>query len=162
MSAQLRRDVLVEAGDRCAIPTCRRHPVDIEHIDDWAKVKEHKFENLIALCPTCHRRKGNGPDQIDRQSLKQYKKNLTVLNSRYGEVKRRLIEVYAEQLARGWSGAQEGHRFSVPLGFGAWWQVMYLVRDGYLKKATPRRLAWPSAECRWWIITSSPRRGPSS
>ncbi|MEU0404637.1 HNH endonuclease signature motif containing protein [Streptomyces sp. NPDC006197] len=68
--AELRRRVLVEAGHRCAIPTCRRHPVDIEHIDDWAAVREHRFENLIALCPTCHRRKGSGPDQIDRKSLR--------------------------------------------------------------------------------------------
>ena len=62
LSAELKRAVLVEAGHRCAVPTCRQHPVDIEHIDDWAQVKEHKFENLIALCPTCHRRKGSGPD----------------------------------------------------------------------------------------------------
>jgi len=49
------RAVLVEAGHRCAIPTCRQHPVDVDHIDDWATVKEHRFENLIALC---------GPEQI--------------------------------------------------------------------------------------------------
>jgi hypothetical protein len=84
--------VLIEAGHRCAIPTCRAHPVEIEHIDDWAKVREHRFDNLIALCPTCHARKGNGPDQIDRQSLKTYKQNLALLNSRYGEYERRLLE----------------------------------------------------------------------
>ncbi|MFF2775948.1 HNH endonuclease [Streptomyces sp. NPDC058052] len=35
------------------------------------RVRKHEFENLIALCPTCHRRKGNGPDQIDRKALRQ-------------------------------------------------------------------------------------------
>ena len=136
--AELRRAVLVEAGHRCAVPTCRQHPVDIEHIDDWAKVQQHVFENLIALCPTCHRRKGNGPDQIDRKSLRQYKANLAVINSRYGDVERRLIEFAADQLRRGWTGHLEGHRFRVPLGIGATWQVMYLVKDGYLvREALP-------------------------
>ncbi|MFG3160071.1 hypothetical protein ACGFY8_09335 [Streptomyces sp. NPDC048232] len=51
ISAELRRAVLIEAGRRCAVPPCRAHPADIEHIDDWAKVQEHKFENLIALWP---------------------------------------------------------------------------------------------------------------
>jgi len=48
---ELERAVLLEAGHRCAIPTCRQTPVEIVHIDPWAKVREHKFENLIALWP---------------------------------------------------------------------------------------------------------------
>jgi HNH endonuclease len=86
--------VLIEAGHRCAIPTCRAYPVVIDHIDDWARVREHRFENLIALCPTCHARKGNGRDKIDRPSLKIYKANLGLLNSRYGEYERRLLEQF--------------------------------------------------------------------
>ncbi|GIH16065.1 HNH endonuclease signature motif containing protein [Rugosimonospora africana] len=50
----LQRRVLIEAGHRCAIPTCQATPIQIAHITDWSIVKEHKFENLIALCPTCH------------------------------------------------------------------------------------------------------------
>ncbi|WP_132301905.1 HNH endonuclease signature motif containing protein [Kribbella sp. VKM Ac-2568] len=49
--AELQRDVLVEAGHRCAIPTCRATPTEICHIEPWAKAKAHRFENLIALCP---------------------------------------------------------------------------------------------------------------
>ena len=94
IGAALRRQVLIEAGHRCAIPTCRAHPVEIEHIDDWVTVREHRFENLIALCPTCHARKGNRPGQIDRQSLKIYKANLALLNIRYGEYERRLLEQF--------------------------------------------------------------------
>ncbi|GGX11712.1 hypothetical protein GCM10010297_36300 [Streptomyces malachitofuscus] len=133
--AELRRRVLVEAGHRCAIPTCRQHPVDIEHIDDWAQVKKHEFENLIALCPTCHRRKGNGANQIDRKSLRQYKANLAVLNSRYGDTERRLIELYAGYLKRGTPAAREEVHFR--LGVGSELQVMYLIQDGYLV-----RLPW--------------------
>jgi HNH endonuclease len=131
---ELRRAVLVEVGHRCAIPACRQYPVEVEHIDDWAKVKEHRFENLIALCPTCHARKGDGPGQIDRKSLRQYKANLAVLNSRYGDVEQRLIEYCAEQLARGREGRPFGGLPLVTLGLGSEWQVMYLLRDGYLEK----------------------------
>ena len=139
----MRRAVLIEAGHRCAIPTCRQYPVDVDHIDDWATVKEHRFENLIALCPTCHARKGDRQGQIDRKSLRQYKANLATLNSRYGDVERRLIEYCAEQLARG----REGRPFAglplVTLGLGSEWQVMYLLRDGYLEKyPVPLRPSW--------------------
>lgn len=73
--------MLVEAGHRCAIPTCLASPVVIAHIVPWAKVREHAFPNLIALCPTCHARYDRG--EIDRQSMLQYKANLAALNSRY-------------------------------------------------------------------------------
>ncbi|HKQ08164.1 MAG TPA: HNH endonuclease signature motif containing protein [Blastocatellia bacterium] len=73
----LERDVLVEAGHRCAIPTCRQIPVEIAHIVPWARVKAHTFDNLIALCPTCHTRYDNG--EIDRRAMLQYKANLSVL-----------------------------------------------------------------------------------
>ncbi|MEV5824802.1 HNH endonuclease signature motif containing protein [Spirillospora sp. NPDC052242] len=65
------RAILVEAGHRCSIPTCRAHPVELAHIDAWAKVREHKPDNLIALCPTCHTRYDKG--EIDRQSMLIYK-----------------------------------------------------------------------------------------
>lgn len=86
----LKRQILLEAGHRCAIPTCRQHPVQIDHIDDWAKVKQHRPENLIALCGTCHDRKTKG--DIDRQSLLQYKANLQLLTSRYSRYELRLLE----------------------------------------------------------------------
>ncbi|MGW0206137.1 HNH endonuclease signature motif containing protein [Streptomyces sp. NPDC003233] len=103
--------------------------MEIEHIEDWARVKEHKFDNLIALCPTCHARKGNGPGQIDRKALHQYKTNLAVLTSRYSDAERRLIEHYAKQME-----LRPGANLLVPLPFGMDWQITYLVRDGYLEK----------------------------
>jgi hypothetical protein len=60
----LRRQALIEAGHRCAIPTCRQYPVEVDHIDDYANVKEHRFENLIVLCRNCHGRKTAGPDRV--------------------------------------------------------------------------------------------------
>ncbi|MDH6116882.1 hypothetical protein ABH930_000301 [Kitasatospora sp. GAS204A] len=127
--AELRRRVLVEAGHRCAVPACRQHPVEIEHIEDWAKVQTHEFENLIALCPTCHARKGDRPGQIDRKSLRLYKANLAVMNSRYGDVERRLIEAFAAKLA---AGAAPGDQ--IAMGPGSEISLWYLIRDGYLKQ----------------------------
>src|SRR6266850_3203578 len=86
---ELERQVLLEAGHRCAIPTCRQTPVEIAHIEPWAKVKEHRFENLIALCPTDHARHHRG--EIDHKSMLAYKRNLPVVASRYGEMELRVL-----------------------------------------------------------------------
>lgn len=81
--SELRRSVLVEAGHRCAIPTCRNPDVDIHHIIPWEKVREHRFSNLIALCPNCHRRADAG--KIDRKSLLMYKARLAASGLQSGE-----------------------------------------------------------------------------
>ncbi|MFF2144447.1 HNH endonuclease [Kitasatospora sp. NPDC058190] len=77
--SDLRRRVLIEAGHRCAIPTCRSTPVEIAHIVPWAKVRTHEFKNLIALCPTCHARFDDPRGAIDRTAMRQYKANLNPL-----------------------------------------------------------------------------------
>ena len=73
--AELYRSIKVEAGHKCAVPTCRQTPIEIAHIEPWAKVKKHEFHNLIALCPTCHTRFDKG--EIDSKSMKIYKANLS-------------------------------------------------------------------------------------
>lgn len=40
---QLGRAVLVEAGHRCAVPTCKQTPIEVAHIDPWEKAREHTF-----------------------------------------------------------------------------------------------------------------------
>jgi len=72
--AELRRSVLVEAGHRCAIQTCQHPEVDLHHIIPWERCREHTYDNLIALCPNCHRRADAG--EIDRKSLRLYKARL--------------------------------------------------------------------------------------
>jgi hypothetical protein len=93
--ANVRRAVLVEAGHRCAIPTCRATTTEIAHIVPWAESRDNSFENLIALCPNCHTR-FDQKKEIDRASIKMYKHNLGILNNRYGEFERRLFEVLAK------------------------------------------------------------------
>jgi hypothetical protein len=68
--ADLQRALFIEAGYRCAIPTCRViGPLEIDHIEDWAKVKEHKFVNMIVLCANSHGLKGEGPRKLNRKAL---------------------------------------------------------------------------------------------
>jgi len=71
----LRREVLVESGYRCAIPTCRQIPIEIHHIIPWATNQEHSFENLISLCRNCHGLYER--DEIDRTAMQRYKTNLS-------------------------------------------------------------------------------------
>lgn len=79
--AELRRRVLLEAGHRCAIPTCRHIDVDIHHIIAWEQCKKHEYENLIALCPNCHRQAKQG--RIDKKSLRKYKVSLRFAMDKY-------------------------------------------------------------------------------
>jgi len=96
---EIKRAVLVEAGHRCAIPTCRATTTEIAHIVPWAETQDNTFENLIALCPNCHTR-FDQKKEIDRLAVKMYKHNLGILNNRYGEFERRLFEVLAKSNER--------------------------------------------------------------
>lgn len=82
--AEIRRRVLVEAGHRCAILTCRHIETDIHHIVPWAQCQAHEYDNLIALCPNCHRRADRG--EIDRKSLRLYKANLRFIHDKFSQL----------------------------------------------------------------------------
>ncbi len=82
--ADIRRRVLVEAGHRCAIPTCRYIEVDVHHIVPWSQCKAHEYDNLIALCPNCHRMAERR--EIDRKSLRLYKVNLRFTHDKYSQL----------------------------------------------------------------------------
>jgi hypothetical protein len=113
--------VLVEAGDRCAIPTCRQHPVQVHHIEGYALQPEHRFSDLIALCATCHDRVTRG--QIDRLAVRRYKANLAILNSRYEPFERRVLLDLAQQ-------AGERPAFVTPGGLGLFFGN--LLADGLI------------------------------
>lgn len=63
------------------------------HIDPWSKVKEHKFENMIVLCSTCHIRYDIVKD-IPRLSVIQFKRNLSLLSHRYTQVENQVLRHY--------------------------------------------------------------------
>lgn len=83
----------MECGHRCAIPTCLQVPVELAHIVPWSKCKKHTFDNLIALCPTCHTRYDKG--DIDRKSMLIYKHALLMKSSRYGDLEQRLLRKFS-------------------------------------------------------------------
>lgn len=79
--AETKRRILIEAGYRCAVPTCRFPITENAHIVSWADSKDHSYENLIALCPNCHAMYDSG--KIDRSAIIAYKKKLLFLNEVY-------------------------------------------------------------------------------
>lgn len=119
--AAVKRAVLVEAGHRCAIPTCRFTTTEIAHIVPWAESQDNSFENLIALCPNCHTR-FDQKKEIDRLAVRAYKHNLGIINNRYGEFERRLFEIIAET----------GERVYV-IGAGGDLLLANAVKDGFLE-----------------------------
>ncbi len=118
---QIRRQVLEEAGHRCAVPRCWQTPVDVHHIRTRGQGGEDTFENLIALCPNCHARY-HRTKEIDTISMQHYKANLSVLNGRYGDLERRLMLYFAEEPNNG----------TVTLPGSLDILLMYLVQDGLL------------------------------
>lgn len=128
--AAIKRTVLVEAGHRCAIPTCRATTTEIAHIVPWAESKDNSLENLIALCSNCHTRYDQ-KKEIDRLSMKMYKHNLGILNNRYGEFERRLFEVLART---------SGRVFVV--GPGGDLLVANAVKDGLFEDKQVKGMEW--------------------
>jgi HNH endonuclease len=130
--AALERGLMIEAGYRCAI--CKEtSSLQIEHIVEWAEVQEHEFSNMIVLCATCHGRKKDtsDPRHINRASLKQIKQKLMMLNGRYSDLERRIIECFQEKLAA-------DPQFALPILFPEqlYLLVKYLIDDGIIDATT--------------------------
>lgn len=93
--AKIKREVLVEAGHRCAIPTCRQTTLEVAHIEPYEKVKKHEANNLIALCPNCHTRFDKG--EIDKKSIRIYKKRLIFLSDRYSKYELNILSALTKK-----------------------------------------------------------------
>jgi hypothetical protein len=77
--AAVRQQVLIEAGYRCAVPTCRNLLVlDLHHILPVSEGGPNEVSNLIASCPTCHSLYERGHMPTD--AIRAYKATLEVLN----------------------------------------------------------------------------------
>lgn len=74
-----KREVLTEAGFRCAVPTCRTIlAIDLHHIVEVNDGGDNEIYNLIALCPNCHALYHRGT--IEKDSIKVWKGMLISLN----------------------------------------------------------------------------------
>jgi hypothetical protein len=120
---------LVEAGHRCAIPTCRHPTTEIAHIVPESQSHDDSFANLIALCPKCRGK------EIDAQSMSMYKHNLEILNSRYSDFERRIFDQIAETGRRS---------FVVEAGLEI--ALVRAVNDGLLKRVELAPVAGPRGE----------------
>lgn len=92
---ELQRQLMLEVGYRC--PLCKQtEPLEFEHIDDFAEVQCHEYTNMIVLCASCHGRKKDtsNPRHINRSSLRKLKQNLMLLNGRYSDLERRVLEIF--------------------------------------------------------------------
>jgi hypothetical protein len=141
----LERQVKMESGHRCAIPTCKQTPVDIHHIVPWETCKKHEFDNLIALCPTCHRKADR---EIDRKSIKMYKHNLSIVNSRYGDYERRILQYFVDNSDEEFIELPDGKNTEILL--------MFLIRDKLLLPLPDQRPITMSARGRekmWYKLT---------
>jgi len=79
ISQSLKREVLSEAGYRCAVPTCRNIlAIDLHHIIEVQENGPNELSNLIALCPTCHALYTRGT--ITRDAINSWKTMLVSLN----------------------------------------------------------------------------------
>lgn len=123
LPAELQRSLMIEAGYRCAIPSCRTvYPLEFEHIEEHSRVKSHGFSNMIVLCRNCHGMKGNGPRKLDRKALKRIKANLGLINQRYNDTERRILEHFTRDEA-----ATEVRLPATPVLFS------YLMQDGLIE-----------------------------
>jgi hypothetical protein len=121
--APLRREVIVEAGDRCAIPTCRQVPIEVHHID--GDPTNNVFENLIALCSNCHARVTKG--DIPAAHARMYKANLSLISTRYGDLERRVLNDFVDDPEAGI--ATLPRELSILMS--------YLVHDGIVERRYP-------------------------
>ena len=93
----LRSELLLEAGHRCAIPTCRQWPIELAHIVQRSKSEDDGFDNIIVLCTRCH-------DLYDRykamtvKEMRAYKRTLEIFGERTGNIERRLRDLAIWQL----------------------------------------------------------------
>ncbi len=68
----LRREVRQASLFGCS--SCGCPIIEYHHIIPFAQVQEHRFENLVALCPTCHQRADEG-GQWSQELVHQVKAN---------------------------------------------------------------------------------------
>ncbi len=74
--------VLIEAGYRCGVPTCRTIlALDLHHMVEVSEGGANTPDNLLALCPTCHALHHRGT--IPREAIFAWKSILVSLTQAF-------------------------------------------------------------------------------
>jgi len=76
--AEIQRQILIESGHRCAVcgAGC---PLERAHIIPWHRSKEHKAEDLICLCASCHERADQ--ERWGEKALREYKQRPWIMRN---------------------------------------------------------------------------------
>ena len=121
----VKRDILLEAGYRCAIPRCTHSTTEIAHIIPFSESQDNSPDNLIALCPN-HHTMYDIEKKIDRKAIRIIKNKLGIINGRYNDFEQRVFRHFANnpQLSEiQLSDAMENEI-----------QLMNAIQDGYIVK----------------------------
>jgi HNH endonuclease len=90
----VKREVLIEAGYRCAVPRCRNIlAIDLHHLVPVAKGGGNTVGNLLALCPYCHGLHHRG--EIPAEAIRVWKGMLVSLNEGIGREAKELLLLLA-------------------------------------------------------------------
>ncbi|NGX63650.1 MAG: hypothetical protein KR126chlam6_01063 [Candidatus Anoxychlamydiales bacterium] len=126
ISRTLERKLFQEAGWRCAVPTCPEGNVSLlqmAHIIPVEKDGKDEFDNMIVLCSNCHIRFDKDTEKtMDRKSMRQLKRNLSIINGRYSHFEFRVLEYFFKN-----KSINEIELYGRDL------DVMYLINDGLLE-----------------------------
>jgi len=147
---EIEREILVECGHRCAV--CGS-PLSLElaRIIHWHKSREHKAEDLICLCASCH-------EQADKENwgertLKEYKQNPWVIRvvSHNKDIWSKEKEVLLRTHHSWFVAYQEGKRIALEPSLDR------------LVATLNEKLGVPRKPCEFHEIIEKPafRRGPS-
>ncbi len=112
--SSIRQAVLLEAGYKCANPTCR-HILTLElHHIVWVKDNGgNEQENLLALCPNCHSLHTKG--HIPSDAILTWKSLLVAINNPNRAMVDLLLVLYEEE--KRISEAEDPEKVSPPFRF---------------------------------------------
>jgi hypothetical protein len=95
----VRREILIEASYRCAVPRCMTAiAIDVHHIDE--NPANNNPSNLIALCPTCHSAFHRKTYSVE--AIQFWKLMLQQLNAAYDRNTINLLLMLAHLEDNGW------------------------------------------------------------
>jgi hypothetical protein len=122
----VKRDILIEAGYRCAIPRWMVHTLEIAHIVSYEESGgDNSRENLIALCPN-HHTMYDVEKKIDRKAMKIIKNKLGIINGRYNDFEQRVFRHFANH--------PEEPNFEFTDAVEVEILLFNAVEDGYMRK----------------------------
>jgi hypothetical protein len=80
--ADVKRALIEEAGGKCANPGCAERLLELHHIEQWHVYHTHNPDEMIALCPTCHRHAHRGEIRLTDDLIREWKKIQRIRSNR--------------------------------------------------------------------------------